>query len=340
VETPLTIPLFQGWNWISYLPREPYPVNHALGGLSEIAVTGDVIKCQDAFAEYVSPNWYGSLDVMEPGVGYKLYLSGADPDSFDYPDAPPLASALATAGDAGVGGPGIANEAAAGDGVASQSPAGGAPSWSVNCHAYQHNMTVTAALSIGGEESIDENDVVGAFVGDECRGVARPIYVDGVRRYEVFLMLFSNVPRGEEISIRVFDADAGLVYNVAETIVFQADKVQGSIREPVTLNADGIWGGDVTPAMFALSRNYPNPFGRKTTISYDVPAGGGHVTIRIYDAAGRLVRTLVDGPETPGRKVAVWDGCGNKGQKAAAGVYFYHMTAPGFAKTRRMIIVK
>lgn len=71
-----------------------------------------------------------------------------------------------------------------------------------------------------------------------------------------------------------------------------------------------------------------------------VPASGGHVSVRIYDVAGRLLRTLVDGNETPGRKTVTWNGRNNSGQGVATGVYFCRMTAPGFEQTRKMVIMK
>ena len=67
---------------------------------------------------------------------------------------------------------------------------------------------------------------------------------------------------------------------------------------------------------------------------------GGRVTLRIYDVTGRLVKTLVDGIETPGRKATTWDGYGRRGEKVASGVYFYRMTAPGYEKTCRMVITR
>ncbi len=89
-----------------------------------------------------------------------------------------------------------------------------------------------------------------------------------------------------------------------------------------------------------MGQNHPNPFNPTTTIDYDVPSGGGKVTIRIYDVGGRLVRTLLDRAETPGRKTITWDGMSNNGQTVATGVYFYRMTAPGFEKTLKMIMMK
>jgi flagellar hook assembly protein FlgD len=145
---------------------------------------------------------------------------------------------------------------------------------------------------------------------------------------------------GEQISLRAFDADAGLVYSIAETLTFEGDKVEGSVHEPVVLTAGAVWTDEVLPAVFALGRNCPNPFNATTKIAYDIPAGGGRVTLRIYDVAGRLVRTLADGVETPGRKTAIWDGKSNRGQRVASGVYFYRMTAPGFEKTSRMVMMK
>jgi hypothetical protein len=94
------------------------------------------------------------------------------------------------------------------------------------------------------------------------------------------------------------------------------------------------------PAKYGLLANYPNPFNPLTSIRYDVPVGGGVVTLRIYDLEGRLVRTLVDGYQSAGRKATTWYGRNNQGQKVASGVYFYRMTAPGFEMTRKMILLK
>jgi hypothetical protein len=94
------------------------------------------------------------------------------------------------------------------------------------------------------------------------------------------------------------------------------------------------------PKTFALDQNTPNPFNPTTVISYDVPEGGGHVTLRIYDVSGRLVRTLVDESQTPGEKRVTWDARNNRGETVATGVYFYRMKAPGFVKTRKMVLLR
>jgi hypothetical protein len=94
------------------------------------------------------------------------------------------------------------------------------------------------------------------------------------------------------------------------------------------------------PETFALHQNYPNPFNPTTVIAYDVPRAGSHVTLRVYDVNGALVRTLVDGVLSEGRQHTNWDGRDALGRSVATGAYFYRLTAPGFEKTRKMVLLK
>jgi len=322
------IPVGQGWNWIGYLPAGPLDVSEALEDLhvQGIASTNDIVKSQEGFAQYVDGSWYGSLDSLSPGHGYKLSLAGADDHTFNYPvyvssPSSPMAGAPT---------------------VARSSPAEDAPVWSVNPRAYQYNMTVTAVLRINDTESNDPNDMIGAFVGDECRGMVRPEYISGIDRCLAFLMIYSNAVEGEEVTLRAYDADAGLIYNLKESLACQADAVEGTVLEPIIFNTGSAWEEEEQklPAVFGLAQNFPNPFNPSTVICYDVPVGGGRVSLRIYDVGGRLVRTLVDGVETAGRKAVTWRGRDNRGQRVSTGVYFYRMTAPGFEKTRKMVLLK
>ena len=98
-------------------------------------------------------------------------------------------------------------------------------------------------------------------------------------------------------------------------------------------------------AIFAdrLGHARPNPFNPATTIAYSV-AAPGHVTLLVYDLAGRVVRTLVDSRVDPGPHTVVWDGTSDTGNRAASGVYFVKMEAPGradsFRATRKLVLLK
>ncbi|NIO29577.1 MAG: T9SS type A sorting domain-containing protein [Candidatus Latescibacteria bacterium] len=96
----------------------------------------------------------------------------------------------------------------------------------------------------------------------------------------------------------------------------------------------------VIPKAFMLHHNVPNPFNPMTSIRYDVRASGGRVTLKVFDASGRLVRTLVNDVESPGQNTAIWYGRNDNGQNVASGVYFYRMTAPDFEKTYKMVLLR
>lgn len=99
-------------------------------------------------------------------------------------------------------------------------------------------------------------------------------------------------------------------------------------------------GMESSPLRFGLAQNTPNPFNPSTFIRYDVPAPGGDVDLAVYDAAGRLVKTLRQGYHAPGTHEAVWRGRDHRNREVASGVYFVRMVAPDFSSSRKMLLLK
>jgi hypothetical protein len=97
---------------------------------------------------------------------------------------------------------------------------------------------------------------------------------------------------------------------------------------------------DAAPSRYLLRQNSPNPFNPSTRILFDVPEGGGHVRIDIFDVAGRQVRTLLDEDRGAGTWTTQWDGATDTGSRASSGVYFYRMRARGFEQTLRMTLLQ
>ncbi|UCF79443.1 MAG: T9SS type A sorting domain-containing protein [Candidatus Eiseniibacteriota bacterium] len=89
----------------------------------------------------------------------------------------------------------------------------------------------------------------------------------------------------------------------------------------------------------ALFQNVPNPFNPLTQISYSLKTAG-HVTIRIYDVGGALVRTLVDGRMPEGVHEAVWDGRSDNGAVVSSGVYVVKMETGKYRATRKAVLLK
>ncbi|MCH7549036.1 MAG: T9SS type A sorting domain-containing protein, partial [Candidatus Krumholzibacteriota bacterium] len=88
-----------------------------------------------------------------------------------------------------------------------------------------------------------------------------------------------------------------------------------------------------------LRQNYPNPFNPVTTIEYSL-GERSHVTLRIYNVAGQLVRTLIDDVRVAALHTATWDGQNDAGQGVASGVYFYRLQSAGFVQTKKMVLLK
>lgn len=101
---------------------------------------------------------------------------------------------------------------------------------------------------------------------------------------------------------------------------------------PVKVSVGGSGGKS---ARFLLSGSYPNPFGGKAKIGFQM-AQPGRVNLSVYNIAGQLVRTLVDGERPAGWHRAQWDGRDGQGRQTGNGVYFCRMTASGFHAVRKM----
>jgi polyhydroxybutyrate depolymerase len=97
------------------------------------------------------------------------------------------------------------------------------------------------------------------------------------------------------------------------------------------------WAG--LPAGVLLPANFPNPFNASTTIPFRVERHGP-VTITVLDAAGRNVRTLLNGVHAAGTYRVVWDGRDASGKPAPSGLYACRMVAPGSADVRKMLLVR
>jgi hypothetical protein len=97
-------------------------------------------------------------------------------------------------------------------------------------------------------------------------------------------------------------------------------------------------GRGAKPARLEVAAR-PNPFGNRTRISYAVPHSG-NVSLAVFDAAGRPVRTLVSARQDAGRYSASWDGRDNLGNEVGAGIYFYTLSTGQSSTTAKLSVVR
>jgi serine protease AprX len=98
-----------------------------------------------------------------------------------------------------------------------------------------------------------------------------------------------------------------------------------------------------SPPAVVLYQNYPNPVRSGTVIEFTMtgPVGAEPVTLRLYDARGRLVRTLFDGYEgIPVRRSFQWDGLMENGVRAGSGIYYYELDVAGTRQSKRLVLLR
>jgi hypothetical protein len=95
----------------------------------------------------------------------------------------------------------------------------------------------------------------------------------------------------------------------------------------------------VIPEQFELFQNYPNPFNPTTRIEFSLPQPG-RVRLDVYNIAGQVVQTLIDGQQDAGFHGVVWDGRDGDGHPVASGIYFYRIQTADLTATRKMALLK
>jgi hypothetical protein len=92
--------------------------------------------------------------------------------------------------------------------------------------------------------------------------------------------------------------------------------------------------GELTPGVYSLNQNFPNPFNPSTDFTYEI-AKAGLVSIKVYNVLGQVVSTLVNEFKQSGSYPATWNATG-----FSSGIYFYKMQSGSFTETKKMILMK
>lgn len=110
----------------------------------------------------------------------------------------------------------------------------------------QFNMQMVAFLELdGGGFSTNENDLVAAFVGDQCRGLASPIASAEGR---IFLSVGSDVQTGETITFKAYYADQGQIADLNESVPFVSETLIGEYNDPFIFSISVLY----PPAVYTI----------------------------------------------------------------------------------------
>ena len=108
-----------------------------------------------------------------------------------------------------------------------------APVWTLSLgqNNYEFNMTYSSQIAFNNTVNKNTGTIISAFVGNECRGVARLTHEPGINIYVFNLTIYSNAPSGEDIIIKAYNADQKKLFDQCTTFKFESDDSKGSVDE-------------------------------------------------------------------------------------------------------------
>lgn len=116
------------------------------------------------------------------------------------------------------------------------------PTWTVDANQFEHSMSVIGRLTINNVISISSDDMIAAFIGNTCRGVAHPKYIKSIDAYVVFMDIYSNVEDGEDVKFLIWNSDEGSVMeDVTPNMTFTTNSIKGSLFDPINFLANSIY---------------------------------------------------------------------------------------------------
>jgi len=285
-------------------------LNSALASLSDILAEGDYIKSQDNYSDFYDGfGWWGPLAMSGPYEGYML--KSASDGVLTYPSDALLSFDPS-------------NDAI------DESLTRNVDAWDVKSSDFEFNGSITAEVKLGDNE-VSAGDVLAAFDGDECRGIAHAVSNPFGEHLVFPLMVYGN-DENTSMSFKYYDSLSGEVIDINEKILFESDMALGNAIETVVLNSASSVSGLVS--QFELKAAYPNPFNPTTSLDYSLDVEGD-MNISILDVNGRVVEVLYNGFSDVGHNSINWDA-----SYAPSGVYFVKLISGNKVQTQKIVLVK
>ena len=256
------------WRWISYLVSENIDVEEALNTINPSH--GDYIKSKTVFSQYYDGiGWLGALNTMNPGEGYMYQNTSGTTKTLVYPSGASSKGRKAN--------------------VTSENN-----HWMADAGKYANNMSMIAFV----KDNLETEYEIGAFVGEELRGSARPIYIEALDSYLIFMTIYGE--SNEEVTFRYYDvnADEEEAVFTKENVIFSTNATYGSVDNPIAMmfDTEGI-GENLSDGI----NIYPNP----ANVNSEINLGMTCDRVEIYNTLGVKIAEYsnvnkIDGMETAG----------------------------------------
>ena len=273
------------WKWIPYPVQEEMDIASAFAGFTPN--DGDIVKSQDGFTQYYQGiGWNGSLNTMMPGQGYMYQNTSGEEKILYYPTQGENRNALK------------AN-------VTTENNY-----WKPEVTEYPTNMNVIAVVN-----NASDDYEIGAFCNGECRGSARPLYIEGLDKHIVFMTVYGD--EEETIYLKYYDINNDEEYAVSDAFTFTVNAVLGNTMNPYVISLVPANVGEISTNGLKI---YPNPANVNDAINFTRE----YEKVEIYNALGVKIaeyenRDYIDGIEN-------------------AGIYVIKITDDGMTEYDRIIV--
>ena len=129
------------------------------------------------------------------------------------------------------------------------------------------------------------------------------------------------------------------IFNIAIVLVFLITVINSFAddnNKHFNKSSDGIGSGvsSINSDDYKLYQNFPNPFNPITKLSYKIDVKG-HVTLRVYNLVGQVVRVMVNEVQDPGKYEVEFNA-----SDLSTGVYLYKLQINDFTSVKRMTLLK
>lgn len=139
--------------------------------------------------------------------------------------------------------------------------------------------------------------------------------------------VISNSERVEHYSLPVSDAPLAVELDPDNWILGDIVRVPAGVGDPTHLSV-----GFFAPPS-------PNPVSTGTRIAFGL-SREGRVALRMFDAGGRVIRTLVRGHREAGPHHVDWDGQDDEGRPVANGAYYLQLVSSDGVRQQNLIVLR
>jgi hypothetical protein len=309
------------WNWVAYYPTQTMAVENALSSVLDNLLQ---VKNQNQTAFYYNPpgSWVGDLETMQPGIGYKIKLSGADQLIYDPSRVNNDIAKIE---------PKISREV---------------PDWEV-VSGTQYSMVLMLKVNLEDQPfENDGNNLVGIFgPGGEsdCRGLG--VWQEVEELDDFWYITIVGNENDEELSIKIYDEATDAIYENCDVIIFEDNATVGSVQNPYITGfyMSSAEEENLLPAQFKI---YPNPFQPTNTrigatISFDRKSTAAGSTVNIYNLKGQKIVTRELSEADIARGNISWSGYNQQQKVVSSGLYFISLqNEQQVMETEKFMIIK